>query len=855
MTVRETNLARAGESSKRASEMEQHPQSVCLPWNLEYDVLNAYVEGLTTPLRIRVTAFVRLADPEYRLNVACDQVLAVAEPAVRLCAKQKGAVEICQNVRPVSGAQDAILTVTWGWRGRFGVHWFEGAARVGKVFEEDSVPETVVRHVINMIEELRASGKAVFDGPTLAPRKVKSGGIPSGWQTIHDELERRARAEKEAADVVSICSAMCRRGRAVWAPVEMHECDAPDDIEGTIFVGGEEGEEYRYHVLHKPQLSFGRKSIEERSTEVSARDGADAKKRPNDVVVRSYQLDTAGNPILPKPSWTEEEKRDFKKKMEDANGMVSRKHFELKEEDGNLVLRDRSKFGTTVNGAKVARDAPVALREGEKAEVVCGESLRLEVEVKGRHDEPGLCWDCLAWDHVGYRCVQIRQPEHSARQDYIIVGTQLLIGSGNGCDIRLRGDGVSEVHCRIFRAYGELWLESLAGGFSTTAGEEELPAHVPMHLDGPVKVGVGDHTVWFGPYCPIVVGYDYVSGWMGVAKWAKPSPPLGRKEAIEEKRTVHCAVCGKELATEYAVGGVCKQAGCSNVLCRKHWREKMPFCPEHAEKREARIRELREKGIELLTEEEVAASRVAIFSEIDASMADAAAIHDPLQNKDIPIGKVDWDRKHVPPIGGAGEFPEAVIYTFSRRRSLTRRKLSAFARVGVCFCFDQEHMKEHEYITGPAGLPKLNSVLKWLQEQAHACRAPSVFCLFSPTGWEKGLETYVEREFQDCWLHLCLRGRKEEFIVHRDDPAADAFLPILCQPRFRQQVVSKIKAFIDGRLETSHGVAVSETVRKLDVPRRHVETAFRVLAKEQPYDLSELAGHGLVISRRPTEGG
>jgi hypothetical protein len=331
----------------------------------------------------------------------------------------------------------------------------------------------------------------------------------AGLELLEAEI-RSKRAELEVAkaeaaeEIVSACEDVRPRGKAAWAPLKIEECDdTPDSIAATLSVARKGEDTYRYHLFHKPVLSFGRKWFE-------------GEEPVNEVVIRNYVVDETGKIVEPDPSWAESRKKEFKRKMDRANLMVSRRHFCLEEKEGRLFAHDRSTYGTTIDGRPMTKAGPYLLTRASQGTVriVCGGQLCLQAEVKSRRDEPKLSWRCLSWARRGtrYRCVRIWQPDYSAPQAYFIIGTQILIGSASDCDIRLEGGGVAELHSRVFRAYGELWLESLAEELSSTVDGKKLPGHEPVRLEHGMEIGVGDYSLCFDQYRPIIVDYDSVSG-------------------------------------------------------------------------------------------------------------------------------------------------------------------------------------------------------------------------------------------------------------------------------------------------------------------------------------------------------
>lgn len=182
---------------------------------------------------------------------------------------------------------------------------------------------------------------------------------------------------------------------------------------------------------------------------------------------------------------------------------ISSQHFQILLEPGGLLLKDESKYGTSLNGQKVQRSAKIPLDQVSEVAVAVSLRLRLTPLVSqspggGRSEDPYVSigpadalWKTASG--LGIDALFIERVDNVAEQEgYLMVFTWAALGPV------LDGmDGLPAVEggrLRLVRRQGQFWLHNVAAIASPTVAGVPVPVgHVGPLVPG-LTIGLGKET-------------------------------------------------------------------------------------------------------------------------------------------------------------------------------------------------------------------------------------------------------------------------------------------------------------------------------------------------------------------------
>ena len=85
--------------------------------------------------------------------------------------------------------------------------------------------------------------------------------------------------------------------------------------------------------------------------------------------------------------------------------------------------------------------------------------------------------------------VRVIEPPERKGQEFEL-GDELTVGRAAGCSVSIPDDTfVSQLHARVFRRDGDLWLEDLGSTNGTFLNDKKVSAPVVMHRGDLLKIG------------------------------------------------------------------------------------------------------------------------------------------------------------------------------------------------------------------------------------------------------------------------------------------------------------------------------------------------------------------------------
>lgn len=260
-----------------------------------------------------------------------------------------------------------------------------------------------------------------------------------------------------------------RGGAAAQEPIE----SAPVAQRAFDLLVESSGEEKRVRLHLVPELRIGRDS------------GA------NDVAVR----------FLPRSEANDEITRS-----------IGREHVRLSRDGEGFVLVEsgkRSEHGTWIGGSRLEQDKPVPL--GDHTEFVLARDIRFRF--RDYRDLASLArrrWGAEIRDSIGLRkrvqsmdaadrskapllAARIRRVDAgSDGVEHVILVRRVVIGSQQGCPIRLAHDSVADWHAQLVVDGDRLFVEDLKAVGGTWVGGVRLPPGGRRSVQGETKVRFGD---------------------------------------------------------------------------------------------------------------------------------------------------------------------------------------------------------------------------------------------------------------------------------------------------------------------------------------------------------------------------
>jgi len=144
---------------------------------------------------------------------------------------------------------------------------------------------------------------------------------------------------------------------------------------------------------------------------------------------------------------------------------------------------------------RVLRAVWVELREPKVAEPLPVEALEVAEEAPlVPAGAPGGAWPAAPWPvpappAAGVAHLRVLEPPERAGQRFDL-GAETTLGRAPGCAISLPEDTfVSQLHTRVFRRDGELWVEDLGSTNGTFLDGTKVTAPVRIHPGNRLQVG------------------------------------------------------------------------------------------------------------------------------------------------------------------------------------------------------------------------------------------------------------------------------------------------------------------------------------------------------------------------------
>ncbi|HEY0429979.1 MAG TPA: FHA domain-containing protein [Pyrinomonadaceae bacterium] len=190
--------------------------------------------------------------------------------------------------------------------------------------------------------------------------------------------------------------------------------------------------------------------------------------------------------------------------------MVSRRHAEIRRENGQWILQDlKSSFGTSVNGQKITQPTPVAM--GSSIQFGSGGPVLRVLRLESDAASPPSYPTPVVAPPVGAQSNFPRASEsvttaqldfvgaHSASMPFKITKNSVWLGRDPNCDIVMEADAVmvSRKHAEIRREADNFVVYDNGSFNGTLINEQRISTPTPVYHNDEIQLGLGGPVLRF----------------------------------------------------------------------------------------------------------------------------------------------------------------------------------------------------------------------------------------------------------------------------------------------------------------------------------------------------------------------